>query len=53
MIDALRSESVRVAPLASTYWTLGLGLAFCGLVALGFGVDAREGDAGGAGDPCC
>jgi ABC-2 type transport system permease protein len=44
MIDALRYETVRVRTIASTYWTLALGLAFCGLVALGFGLDSRGTD---------
>ena len=45
MIDALRYESVRVRTVASTYWTVLLGLLLCGLIALGSGSTR-------AGQPC-
>lgn len=41
MIDALRSEGVRIRTIASTYWALLLGIALCALVALGLGIDTR------------
>ncbi|HEY5784885.1 MAG TPA: hypothetical protein VIT65_08910 [Microlunatus sp.] len=41
MIDALRYEGVRLRTIASTYWTLLLGVALCALVALGFGLETR------------
>jgi ABC-type transport system involved in multi-copper enzyme maturation permease subunit len=44
MIDALRYEAVRVRTLGSTYWTIGVGLALCALIAFGFGMDARGTD---------
>lgn len=42
MIDALRYEGVRLRTIASTYWTLLVGVALCGLVALGFGLETRD-----------
>ena len=51
MIDALRYEGVRLQTIASTYWTLLLGLALCALVALGFGLETRGiGSCSGGGD---
>lgn len=44
MIDALRYEGVRVRTIASTYWTIGIGLGLCALIALGFGLDSRGSD---------
>jgi hypothetical protein len=44
MIDALRYEAVRLRTLGSTYWTIGVGLALCALIAFGFGMDARGTD---------
>ena len=41
VIDALRYEGVRLRTIASTYWTLLVGVALCGLVALGFGLETR------------
>jgi ABC-type transport system involved in multi-copper enzyme maturation permease subunit len=44
MIDALRYEGVRVRTIASTYWTILVGLGLCALIALGFGLDSRGSD---------
>ena len=41
MINALRYEGVRLRTVASTYGALLVGVALCGLVALGFGLETR------------